>query len=243
MIKYLFAILILIFSPFSFAEDEATLLKDFDSLSGNDVLLNRAQELAPEISTQIIQNRTVKRPKRFEFSPQASTVFGGDSYLSTSMIGLSAHYHLNYRWSLNVRYDYAFNDLSAEGESLINNPQEIKDPNGTVIGFAPSVPDLDYIKQSYFATVNWYPIYGKFSFYDLGVVHFDVYGLAGAGQVDLRSGPSDAITAGGGFAFWFSQHLTSRLEFRWMNYQAQLLSGSKTDYDLTLGTFSLGYLL
>lgn len=225
------------------AAANAGLLQDFDSLSGNDVLLDRAHILAPEIKTQIVQNRVVTRPKRFEFSPEYSNIFGGDSYVKTHMLGLGAQYHINYRWSVGVKYDYAFNELSDEAESMIKNPPVIRDQNGVLIGYGPSIPDLDYIKQSYMATVNWYPIYGKFSLYDMGVVHFDMYGLAGAGQVELASGETDAMTAGGGMAFWFSQHLTSRLEVRWMGYKAELANGAKEDVNLTLGTLSFGYIL
>jgi outer membrane immunogenic protein len=224
-------------------EQTTSLLEDFDSLSGNDVLLNRAQELAPDIRTQIVQNRVVERKKRFEFSPQFTSSFGGNSYVKTNMLGASAQYHLNYRFSIGARYDYAFNELTAEGENMVKNPQEIRDGNGVVVGYAPNIPALDYIKQSYFATANWYPIYGKFSMYDLGIVHFDIYALGGAGQVELESGPSDALTAGAGMAFWISQHLTSRFELRWMGYQASLISGAKEDVNLTLGTLSFGYLL
>jgi outer membrane beta-barrel protein len=219
------------------------ILKDFDSLSGNNVLLNRGEELAPEIKTQIVQNRIVQRRKRFEFNPQYSNVVGGNPYVNTNMVGLATQYHINYRWSLGVRYDYAFNELNAEGKSMAKKQNPVRDSTGTIVGYEATIPAIDYMKESYMATVNWYPIYGKFSLYDLGVVHFDAYGLAGAGQVALDSGESDALTAGAGMAFWFSQHLTSRIELRWMGYTAEPFEGSKEDVNLTMGTLSFGYLL
>ncbi|MEK6556100.1 MAG: outer membrane beta-barrel domain-containing protein [Bdellovibrionota bacterium] len=220
-----------------------SLLKDFDSLSGNDVLMDRGNVLSPEIKTQIVQNRIVKRIKRFEFNPQYSNVFGGNPYVNTNMLGLATQFHFNYRWSLGLRYDYAFNELNNEGKTMAKQRIPVRDSTGTIVGFEPTIPAVDFIKQSYMATVNWYPIYGKFSLYDMGVVHFDAYALAGGGQVELASGNSDALTAGAGMAFWFSQHLTSRIEVRWMGYEAQPYVGKNEDVDLTMGTLSLGYLL
>jgi opacity protein-like surface antigen len=79
--------------------------------------------------------------------------------------------------------------------------------------------------------------------YDLGVVHFDFYAMAGAGQMALESGSSTATTAGAGFAFWFSQHLTSKLEVRWLGYEAERVPGKTEDMNLTVGALSVGYLL
>ena len=90
--------------------------------------------------------------------------------------------------------------------------------------------------------VNFYPIYGKMNLYDLGIVHFDIYALGGYGNIDLRSGTTSTYTAGGGFGMWFSQHLTSRLEARYQNYQAERFNG-KQNMDLTVLSLQIGYLL
>jgi hypothetical protein len=51
-----------------------------------------------------------------------------------------------------------------------------------------------------------------------------------------------AATAGGGFGFWFSQHLTSRLELRYLNYESERLAGA-ANMKLMVANFGLGYLL
>lgn len=241
--KQLLAVLFVIgcvFSQGAFADNE--ILKDFDSLSGNDVLLDRASQLSPDIKTQVVQKRAVERPGRVELVTGYSDAFGGDAYVKTQMFGAGVNYHFNYRWSVGARYDYAFNELSAEGKNLIEHPTCSSDGAGNVVCGA-NVPALDYIKSSMIGTVNWYPIYGKFSLVDKAVVHFDIYAVAGGGQLSLRNGSTTAMTAGAGMAFWFSQHLTSRLEAKWLGYDAERLPGKKDHMDVTLGQLSVGYLL
>lgn len=235
-------LLVLGFAVAASAADEG-ILKDFDSLSGNDVLMDRAAQLSPDIKTQVVQKRAVTRPGRFEFVTGYTSAFGGDAYVKTQMIGAGVNYHLNYRWSVGLRYDYAYNDLTQEGKNLIENPTAVYDNNGNFLGYGANVPALDYIKDSKIATVNWYPIYGKFSLVDKAVVHFDMYALAGGGSLSLRNGSTSALTAGAGMAFWFSQHLTSRLEVKWLGYDAERVPGTKDAMNVTTGQLSLGYLL
>lgn len=231
MFRSLIASLAFILTVAAQAAEKTDLLKDFDALSGNDVLLQRAKALNPEIKTQIVQERAVKRAKRFEFSPIVSNTFGGDAYVKTQTVGVDAQYHINYRFSVGARYNYAFNELTAEGKNLIRS------------NILASVPAIDYIKSEAVATVSWYPAYGKFNLFDKGVVHFDFYTMAGYGQMTLESGSSPAMTAGAGFAFWISQHLTSRLEMRWLGYEAERAPGKAEDMNLTVASLSVGYLL
>lgn len=206
----------------------ADVLEDFDSLGGNNVLLEKAKVLEPEKDISIVQNRIVNRINRLEFAPQYFSVFGGDSYLSTHATGLDAHFHFNPKLSIGVNYFTAYNELTAEGKKLIED-------DGLI-------PDVDFLKSGTIGTLNWYPIYGKFNLANLAIVHFDLYFLGGYGSVELSSGNSSAYTYGGGIGFWFSQHLSSRLEVRQLMYEASRDSGS-VDMDLTLGSFSVGYLL
>jgi outer membrane beta-barrel protein len=219
------------------------IMKDFDSLGGNDVLLERALALNPDIKTKVVQNRIVDLHKRFEFAPETSSVLGGDSYTSTWLAGVDVRYHLNPRWSFGMKYGHAFNEYTDEGKNLINNPSPVKDSGGNIIGYSPNIPAVDYIKQQGFLTVNWSPIYGKMNMFDLGVVHFDMYAIAGVGQVELNSGLTSSLTAGGGIGLWISKHLTSHFEVRYQSYEAQRYLDKKDPMDLTVGSIQIGYLL
>lgn len=232
---------ILSFAQFSLAQAEVPadssqkssgILQDFDSLGGNKVLLERAQVMTPDQRVSIVQNRIVDRHLRFEVAPELSMNLGGDAYVNSRAYGLNTQFHINPRWSLGLKYLYYNNSLSKEGQSLIDN---------TSLTGQAIVPDIDYPKGETMALVNWYPFYGKINFLDMGVVHFDIYGLLGAGQVALKSGTTTAYTTGGGIGFWISQHLTARAELRYETYKVQRLQ-QKDQLDVTTAGVQLGYL-
>ena len=233
MIKSLLLSFILVLS-YAHADESQNegLMQDFDSLGGNKVLLEKAQVLAPDQKVTIVQNRIVERSRRWELAPEAAMVLGGDSYVRTQALGMNVHYHINNRWSLGGKFNYNFNSLSSEGESMINDSQTL----GKAI-----VPDIDYPKNQSLLLVNWYPIYGKLNLLDKGVLHFDIYALLGGGNVQLASGQTDTYTAGGGIGFWVSQHLTARLEMRYQQYKVQRLTDSPT-LGITAASAQMGYL-
>lgn len=209
------------------------LLKDFDTLGGNDVLLDKARALNPDATISIVQDRVVSRRKRLELSPEIAGVFGGDAYNSTTMYGINAHYHFTPRWSAGVKYLYDTNSLTKEGRFLI------EDTSVTGTGV---IPQIDYPKSELMALINWYPIYGKMNLHDLGVAHFDIYAIGGAGQIQLNSGGTMTYTAGGGIGVWWSKHLTTRAELRYQTYEAQRYTGA-TRMNLTVAGLQVGYLL
>lgn len=209
------------------------ILEDFDSLGGNDVLLERARSLNPTSTVSIVQDRIVDRRLRFEISPELGRTLGGDSYQTTHRFGGNLNFHITPKWSVGAKYTYFTNSLSPEGENLIND---------TTLFGSGFVPEIDYAKQEYLGLINFYPIYGKLNMFDLGIVHFDVYMIGGAGQVILKSGPATTWTAGGGIGFWISQHLTTRFELRYQTYTTKRTSG-ETALDLTNASVQFGYLL
>jgi outer membrane immunogenic protein len=208
------------------------LMQDFDSLGGNDVIVDRARALNPDEKISIVQDRVVSRRWREEVTTEYSNVLGGDAYVVTHNFGLNYNVHISPHWSVGAKYNYALNDLSHEGRNLIRTTGS----DGKAI-----IPDIDYAKQTAMALVDWYPIYGKMNLYDLGIVHFDIYALAGYGAVQLNSGTTGTWTAGGGIGLWFSQHLTTRFEMRYQRYEAKPLSG-KQPMDLTVAGLQIGYL-
>ena len=104
------------------------------------------------------------------------------------------------------------------------------------------MPDIDYPEQSIIGVATWYMMYGKLNFFDVKTVQFDLYSLAGAGTEKLASGDTPTYTAGGGIAFWMSNHFTSRLEARWQGYQDKVYTGTR-DLNLIVANFGIGVLL
>lgn len=222
------------------AEPKNDLESDFASLGGNRVMLDMAKELNPEQEISIVQDRIVPRRNRWELGTELAGTFGGDTYSKTSSLGFNVQYHINPRWSLGVRYNHDFNKLTPEGDAMVN--RAIEDYTANPKAPTAPVPAMDYAKSETFALVNWYPIYGKLNLLDKGVAHFDVYGLAGYGQVTLSSGPTKSTTAGLGVGLWWNRHFSSRMEMRYQNYRAQYLDNNM-NLDLAVASVQMGWLL
>jgi hypothetical protein len=211
--------------------------EDIDSLGGNKELMEMAQRLHPESRSRIVQDRIVDRRNRVEFGMSFGGMFGGDAYLDTRAFGASLDYHITPRWSVGLRYLDFTNSLNAEGERVFN---EYNNSN-SVAGSGRAV-DIDYPINATMGVVNWYPIYGKTSFLDMGVTQFDLYFLGGGGMINLDSGSAPIYTAGMGVGAWFTRHLTARAEAKWQRYNDQIISGTRT-IDATILSLGLGWIL
>lgn len=234
--------LLLLFVSITASAQEAkeTPEADFDSLGGNTILLEKAKALEPDKNITIVQARTVNRRHRVEIAPEFSGTFGGDAYSQTKSVGLNVHYHFTPRFSVGLKYNYAFNSLTSEGEAMVD--RAVADFNADTENPSSPYPEIDYVKDEALALLSWYPIYGKINLFEKSVVHFDVYALGGGGQVRLSSGPTTTYTAGGGIGFWISQHFSTRLEMRYQNYTAKYIDGDKP-LDLTVGSLQMGWML
>jgi outer membrane immunogenic protein len=213
---------------------------EFDSLGGNKIFLEKAKALQPEQNVSIVQNRTVDLNHRVELAPEFSGTFGGDTYSRTKSLGINAMFHFNPRWAVGAKYNYSFNNLTPEGEALVDKAyaEYKKNPTNPTLGF----PQLDYQKAEMMALVNYSPIYGKLNLFDKGVAHFDFYLVGGYGQVQLYSGSAPTYTAGGGLGFWISQHFSTRAEMRYQNYTAKYFDTQKK-MDLAVASVQMGWLL
>ncbi len=207
---------------------------DLNSLGGNKDLIKKAKQMNPNNKVRIVQKREVDRNLRFEVGGSFGVVAGGDPYVNTDNLGFNLDFHITPRWSIGARYYQSSNALSREGKRLADEAQ--KNPDSNVFD------STDYAKDTYMGVINWYPIYGKLNLFDLTVAQFDIYALAGYGQIQLASGSTDTITAGGGVGIWLSQHFSTRLEARYQSYSDQPISGSRP-LDLTVLSMSIGLLL
>jgi outer membrane immunogenic protein len=209
-----------------------------NSLGGNDALIKKAQSLDPDNKVRIVQNRSVDRNWRLELGINYGINSGGDPYVSTQNLGGSLDLHVNPSWSIGVRHMNHYNKLTPEGQRIYDDAKENQATDGRY-----AINAIDYPLESTMGVVSFYPLYGKLNMFDMGVAQFDLYMLAGAGEVKLESsGSVPSWTAGGGVGLWLSKHFTSRLEVRYQNYQDEIYSG-KRDMDIVVSTFSIGFLL
>lgn len=240
MKKLVLILLTSTFAHFAHAETPVNNPDDFDGLGGNKILLEKAAALNPDVENQVVQSRTVSRHFRFEIAPEYSGTFGGDTYIKTHSYGLNAYFHLNPRWSLAAKYRSSYNDLSKEGEARFERAYQayLADPQNP----SKSVPEINFPKSQTMGYINWYPIYGKINWLDKSVVQFDVYMLAGAGQVELNTGSTSSWSAGGGVGFWFTPRVSTRVEMAYQTYDAEYFDGP-VKVNLATAAFQVGWLL
>lgn len=219
----------------AFAAEDVS--KSMDSLGGNRDLIRRARAMDPQNRVQVVQNRTVDRDMRFELGLNLGTVAGGDPYTKSNNFGGAVDFHVDPNWSVGARYNTYFNSLSSEGKRIADEANK-GDQNGNPWG----KPAIDYLKSSTLGVISFYPVYGKMNMFDMGVVQFDVYMLAGYGQVVLQSGSAPTWTAGGGFGVWLNQYVSSRFEVRYQNYKDQIYTGSR-NIDAVIISAGIGFLL
>jgi outer membrane immunogenic protein len=215
---------------------------DFDSLGSNEGILKRARALNTAQQVRIVQKRSVDRDYRFEIGAAYGGSAGGNSYLNTQPITGNLEFHITPRFSIGGRYTQYASQLTKEGLSQVDAARAAKEAGQTNY----TVSDIDVPKDSVMGTVSYYPMYGKVNFFDLTVVQFDFYVIAGYGQMTMKSGISDTWTAGGGVGFWWNKYVSSRLEIRQQGYQDRVTTGAgiaTRDVGLTIGTLGIGILL
>jgi len=202
--------------------------QQFGNLGSDQDILEKAKSLQANNSMKIVQKRAVDRDMRFELGGHYGYVSGGDAYILTQNLGASIDFHINPRWSLGARYMDSRNQLSSEGKNRFDQ--------GT------NVPSIDYPLSSYLGVINFYPLYGKVSWFESGVSQFDFYLLAGAGQVELSSGNSPIYTGGVGMGLWWTSWFSSRIEARYQNYKDRVSTGERS-IDSMVFQVGIGFML
>lgn len=221
----------------AYAAESGSVSSQFDSLGSTEDLVNKSKALDPDNKVRVVQKRKVDRNLRLELAGHLGLMNGGDSYLTTQNTGAQLEFHLTPRWSLGVRYDKYTSKLTIEGDKAFQAAADAQ-----AIGNNYRVPDLDFPLSSNLATLSWYPIYGKLNLFDLAVTHFDIYFLAGTGQMKLESGDTKLSTFGGGLGFWFTEHFATRFELRYQGYEDRVYSGTRK-MDTLMMNVSAGLLL
>jgi outer membrane beta-barrel protein len=233
--KRILLLTMLLTSTLAFAKQKSQSLdNDMDALGGNKDLMERANAIDPHNTVRVIQKREVDRDLRLELGVNYGIVAGGDPFLDTGNLGGRVDFHLDPHWSLGGRYYHSSSKLNSQGQQSID----------TAAAFPGSPhPEIDYPRDTYLGTVTFYPFYGKINFADLAIKQFDIYFVGGYGQVSLDQGSQPTYTGGMGFAFWWSNHWSTRLEARYQGYQDKFDDGTSRQMNLTVLTLDIGFLL
>jgi outer membrane immunogenic protein len=225
---------------------KAQVSDELESLSSNKQVNDRAAHLESRTRMGIVQGRAVDRHWRVEVGASYGPVAYGDSYVNTQNGGANLDLHISPRASLGVHYAHAFNQLTSEGQQVFDQARSARKATGDFS----NLPQVSYPEESVMGVVNWYMMYGKINLFDWRTVQFDIYSLAGYGQIKVSSTYDSQITsvwtntwtAGGGVGFWLSQHVTSRFELRYQSYADKVYSGSR-DLNLIVANLGIGFLI
>ena len=199
-------------------QSHASASSDLENLGGNAAVIKKAKHFDSNNKVRIVQNRLVDRNMRLELGLTYGPVANGPSYLNTQNYGGQLEFHIIPQISVGARYTKAANSFTPEGRKMFD---AAKNTPGAPF------PDIDRPESQWLATATWYMLYGKLNLFDAGVSQFDIYSVAGAGQITLASGTAPTFTAGAGVGFWWSKHFTSRLEARWQGYEDQVYTGAR----------------
>jgi len=215
-------------------------LQDFDSLGGNQALLDKVKALNPETSVYAIQNRMVARESRFEVSPELSATLSGQSYFNSQALGISGYYHISPLWSVNIKALFFVNQLTPEGRSVVDTA--FLDFNKNPEDSGALYPEINFPKSLLAAGFQWYPLYGKVSWLGRSITQFDLFTDLGFGQMTLKTNVAQETHAGLGIGLWWSPKLSTRAQVYWQGYQAQYLSKTE-DINNTSLSLQMGWLL
>lgn len=212
--------------------------KSLNTLGSEELLLEKAKPSIPANTYRVIQKRVIDRENRFEFAGLLGGVSGGDSYYNTRSAGVQGEFHFSHRWSLGARYQWNANGLTPEGKRMYE---------GALTAPGNGAPEITWPTSSAIATISFYPLYGKMSWFESTVSYFDFYMLVGGGVTQtsnpwLGQSQSPIYTAGLGMGMWWTQYLTSRIEIRFQSYNDQLTTGSRRIENANL-SFAFGFLL
>lgn len=187
---------------------------------------------------RVVEKRTVDRNNRLELGVSGGWIGGGDTYIQTKNLGVQADFHFTPRWSVGARYLWNSNDLTAEGKRVFDRSEAQANSGATNY----IIPDVDAPVSTQLLTVNWYPIYGKVSWFESTTSQFDFYLLAGGGVMQLQSGNTSLATAGAGLGLWWNNRWTTRFEVRYQGYKDKIYSGQR-QMDTVVGSLGVGLML
>ena len=155
-----------------------------------------------------LKNRNVKDSRTFDVG-----FFGGlaltEPIYNTTKFGVAANYHFSETHSLGILYAKNSNGLSRDGQGL-------KDDFGLDFGRAPA-PDY-----SLMGDYNYKLFYGKLSITKHGVMNTSIYTSAAFGMIKYVHKSYPALAVGIGEKFYFTNHLSLKVDLRLYAHQAPI---------------------
>jgi len=174
-----------------------------------------------------VSGRMFSKDGRHEITPTLGLSIG-DAFFSKYMAGLRYAYHFDEKWSVGVNGMYAVSSTSSGAVTRCDSDgQNCQLPTKEDLARTPG--DLGFVGS---VDVSWAPLYGKISLLAQKVLHFDTYGVLGAGVVQAKMAPvgsttvettmQPALHVGLGQRYFLSKNTTLRFEIRDVIYQLEV---------------------
>ncbi len=204
----------------------------------------RAKEVQAPVNLDLderirpVSGRMFAKDGRHELSPTLGLSIG-DAFFSKYMAGLRYAYHFSEEWSVGLNGMYAaVSSPSGAVTRCDSSGQNCELPTREDLARTPG--DMGFVGS---LDVSWAPLYGKISLLAQKVLHFDTYGIVGAGVVQSKIAPvgsstvetsmQPALHLGVGQRYFLSKNTTLRLEIRDVIYQLEVQGKtSATEMDL-----------
>ena len=222
--KRLISLALMTFTSIGIAAEENDLTKKLDDLRVPD---NKVTPLISKDKLYIVNQRYSSLLNRHEVSLSGANNFTSVSHLDSKQTGFQYRYHINPKWSVGLRYNNYYNELTPAGEKLFKEQRLL--------------PDTDFALKSTSALITYNTIYGKLRWSKDTVVYFDQYVSLGHGDIDLARGMQKLTTLDLGFAFWLGKHMSTRIGINNEFYSQRQISGTR-DVHNAMGYVEIGYL-
>lgn len=161
---------------------------------------------------ETVKNRTIQLAKRFEVGVTAGMALN-QAYYNQMNFGGMVNYHITESHAINLVGIFHLDGLSPYGSDL-------KQGKGLSSGdtFDPSL--APHPQTMLLANWQFTAYYGKISITKQAVMNLDLFGVLGIGYVGMKGTGSPALNLGFGQNFYFSNHLSLRLDLRMDIFQA-----------------------
>lgn len=198
-----------------------------DKLDDLRVPNDKVTPLISQDKLYLVNQRYSSLINRHEFSFSGAHNFTSVSHMDSKQAGIQYRYHINPKWSVGLRYNNYFNELTPAGEKLFEDQKLL--------------PDTDFALKSTSALLTYNTIYGKLRWTQDKVVYFDQYISLGYGDIELARGMQKLVSLDLGLAFWLGKNMSTRLGVNNEFYTQRQISGP-TNIHNAMGYIEFGYL-
>lgn len=221
--KKILGLLLLVISVSSFAEVDLT--KKLDGLRVPD---DKVSPMISEDKLHIVNTRYSSLVNRHEISLSGANNLTSVSHIDNTAVSGLYRYHINSRFSLGLRHNEYYNELTPAGEKLYKEEKIL--------------PDTDFALKSTSAFFGVNTFYGKMRLTQNTIVYFDQYVNIGYGDIELaRNGNQKLLNLDLGFVFWGGKHVSSRIGLNNEFYTQRKVDGLTNVHNM-MGYIEFGYL-